>query len=662
MPDVPSSPRKAVSSVSQQARSQKKPGAPKPKGAVRAKSGCYTCRIRRKKCDEQPNEEGACQTCVRLRLQCLGFGAKRPDWMRENNSVTELRDKIKTFLASQGMIKGHSGSGPRTTEQDPQVLVLVDHLHTSPSSPPTPTLSATSSEGQQRPPHNGMNTSFERAPAPHYPTMQPPPPDQQHYGQRPHRDGAAYHSTAVSSISTAMIPSISTPAYLPSDQSAAVGFYNHPHSSLGLSYNTSFADEDVDQPSLSPDGGHIPTVVNGYGLSASTYQDHLLRHYFHNVLPIQYLLADSSITNFMANLIHSSQSAREAACMLSALHLTTMSRADQSAVHSIYQHIQDTMLVERPYNEGDAMAGLHIVSSFLFSGGRGNWEVWLGIASQYVQNILNDPRFYGPEEALRQCAESTRFIIKTTMWFDVLASVTTQQVPRFLETYRALFAGAYIGDALAGGGAAPETSMLPVMGCENGVVLAIAEISNLAHWKALMLRRGRLSYPELVHRGQAIEERYLALNTPANPAGGGDVAQRRRLTNSIFRASAKVYLHTVLSGDYPACPEIMGAVGETIDALREVPEAPSVHRSVVRSVVFGICICGCLTDDQRQRTFLLHMLERQQQESVGNIAEVMRLMKNVWDRRDEERRQGRATPVDWREIMREGSAGLLLLV
>ncbi|KAG1754103.1 hypothetical protein EDD22DRAFT_913793 [Suillus occidentalis] len=57
-------------------------GAPKAKGAVRAKSGCYTCRIRRKKCDEQPNTDGSCQTCVRLRLQCLGFGAKRPEWLR----------------------------------------------------------------------------------------------------------------------------------------------------------------------------------------------------------------------------------------------------------------------------------------------------------------------------------------------------------------------------------------------------------------------------------------------------------------------------------------------------------------------------------------------------------------------------------------------------
>ena len=43
---------------------------------------CVPPSRRTQKCDEQPNEHGACQTCVRLRLQCLGFGAKRPDWMR----------------------------------------------------------------------------------------------------------------------------------------------------------------------------------------------------------------------------------------------------------------------------------------------------------------------------------------------------------------------------------------------------------------------------------------------------------------------------------------------------------------------------------------------------------------------------------------------------
>jgi hypothetical protein len=140
-------------------KSPKKSGAPKGKGAVRAKSGCYTCRlallhnleissfndvdvalrplrIRRKKCDEKPNIEGHCETCVRLRLECLGFGTKRPEWLRvsaltpsrlpvadrqpqDNRNVLAVRDRIKTHLAAQGMIKGHSGAGPRNAEREP---------------------------------------------------------------------------------------------------------------------------------------------------------------------------------------------------------------------------------------------------------------------------------------------------------------------------------------------------------------------------------------------------------------------------------------------------------------------------------------------------------------------------------------------------------------
>ncbi|KAJ7745740.1 hypothetical protein B0H16DRAFT_972173 [Mycena metata] len=126
--------------------SPRKPGAPKAKGAVRAKSGCYTCRIRRKKCDEQQNAEGHCETCVRLRLECLGFGAKRPPWLR-NRNVSEVRDKIKAFLAAQGMIKGHSGAGPRGPEHDSPILRLgEDSSPSSSESPPTPTLSLSPSE------------------------------------------------------------------------------------------------------------------------------------------------------------------------------------------------------------------------------------------------------------------------------------------------------------------------------------------------------------------------------------------------------------------------------------------------------------------------------------------------------------------------------------
>lgn len=53
-------------------------------------------------------------------------GADIVSHVQESRNVTELREKIKGFLASQGMIKGHSGSGPRTAEQEPQILRLND--------------------------------------------------------------------------------------------------------------------------------------------------------------------------------------------------------------------------------------------------------------------------------------------------------------------------------------------------------------------------------------------------------------------------------------------------------------------------------------------------------------------------------------------------------
>jgi len=125
----------------------KQRGTPKAKGAVRAKSGCYTCRIRRKKCDEELSDGGRCRTCVRLRLECLGFGPKRPEWLREIHNVREVREKIKNFLASHGMIKGHTGTAlPRESEYELPTLRLSDETSGSESSqsPTTPTLSLTS--------------------------------------------------------------------------------------------------------------------------------------------------------------------------------------------------------------------------------------------------------------------------------------------------------------------------------------------------------------------------------------------------------------------------------------------------------------------------------------------------------------------------------------
>jgi hypothetical protein len=50
---------------------------------------------------------------------------------QESQTVVDIRERIKKFLASQGMIKGHSGPLSRDTEQD-NFLTLKPDYHNSP--------------------------------------------------------------------------------------------------------------------------------------------------------------------------------------------------------------------------------------------------------------------------------------------------------------------------------------------------------------------------------------------------------------------------------------------------------------------------------------------------------------------------------------------------
>ncbi|KAJ7230461.1 hypothetical protein GGX14DRAFT_4506, partial [Mycena pura] len=71
--------------------------------------GGRTCRLRRKKCDE--NREGdSCHTCIRLSIECLGWGPERPGWMQDRAAVEAYRADIKAQLARAGLIRGQPRS------------------------------------------------------------------------------------------------------------------------------------------------------------------------------------------------------------------------------------------------------------------------------------------------------------------------------------------------------------------------------------------------------------------------------------------------------------------------------------------------------------------------------------------------------------------------
>ncbi|KAH0833230.1 hypothetical protein J3R83DRAFT_12290 [Lanmaoa asiatica] len=616
-------------------------------------------RCTRQKCDEQMNSDGSCSTCVRLRLQCLGFGAKRPEWLRvnrpspfpphvpshisqENRNVLDLREKIKTFLASQGMIKGHSGSAPRAAELEPQVLSLsVDYVSPT-NSPQTPTLSIPSTNDEH---------ALYRSILPAHPSLSGLPVMHELSPDSP-LDRSEYPEVLLPAVSYSSPPVNNSLDSWPNHSFAL----QRPHTSDFSRWYTSPVHEDEDINVVS--SGYLLTpapAVDRFPWLTDDRQNDALDYYMKHVLRMQYLHANDSLDSIIWRLIHTSDNARQAACLLSNLHRKSIQKDRLGIIEpedvEALRHMQMVVPLKTPLTEGDALAGLCLVSYFLFSGGKGQWQAFLDAACRYSLSVLNDPRWGGPRRVLLFCSESLRFIIKTSMWFDVLASATLVREPYFLEVIRELFGPqtAFFDDEPVV--SATEYSMMSVMGCENHIVLALAEIASLANWKEENVKSGSLSVKELVKRGHRIEE---ILKKPSShpyeydltvDAGEKARAQQRRLTSEVFRASAHVYLHSVISGDYPRCPEIIEAVNDTVKCLMDAEDGPT-GRAVVRSVVFSICICGCLTEDSHHQNYFLKRLQEQQGLSIGNSQQVSCLIQEVWKRRTR-------GAVDWRLVMQE---------
>ncbi|KAF8969158.1 fungal-specific transcription factor domain-containing protein [Flammula alnicola] len=580
----------------------------KPKGAVRAKSGCYTCRIRRKKCDEKRmggHEDGPCETCFRLKLECLGFGAKRPEWLRENSRVSSIRDRIKAHLAAQGMIKGHAGSGSRSAVQE-EFLRLSDHRDDD--MPYRTGGSSSSSDGS--------------------PTREESVDSDRPYGAR-------------LTLSTSAMRGMYDPRY--DDYPVHSDIHSRCDSPVTGSSIHEFEPAEIwPQFSISL----LPSEQIPFELVNNSMQN-----YVRNVVKIQYLLGDRNVLPTMIwDAIKTHADSHEAVNLLAKAYYGRQSDAHFSVLQDFtvvttIRSLKGSLESKGRFTADDAMAALHIVSLYLFDGGRGKWDDFIFFASRYVKDVLENPNYYNNYPAALEAASAKeQFVVKTTIWFDVLAAVTTQQPPHLLSYIRELFKPdrSYVGTP-------PTYSMLSPMGCENVVVWALAETAYLAYWKRRHEEMGELSVRELVQKVQEIEAHLQPGPRPERPQPDSD-SYSRFVASEIFRTATRLFLKSVESGDYPHVLEIRECVNETYDAIMQFPLGLSALRpAIVRSTVFGIFMCGSLSDDRDQRRMLRIQLQQHSgHEGVGNCTTVSTLLDELWANRDV---LPPNHPVQWRQYL-----------
>ncbi|KAH8831451.1 hypothetical protein DL96DRAFT_1705882 [Flagelloscypha sp. PMI_526] len=493
------------------------------KAGTRAKSGCYTCRIRRKKCDERTNENGACETCVRLRLQCLGFGPKRPEWLRSQANVTDLRNRIKDFLASQGMIKGHANNrGPGIPELDGV---------------------GTSSGSAQNP-----NLGFEVLPQPVTPALTLGGADTGDIGgpstAGPALDGTGYRTIQLSSVRDKS-PSVVTldPALAGSHEDDHNGYpqdspcpnneayrEQQPFLWLGPSNFTpqlptrasastplptlilhpddliAMDDDDDPEPLLfthsnvtvqrHPQSADVQALIRRTPIPApalfGTAND-FLGAYKSQLLNLQFLMGDpTAVHSIILHTLEEHRPTAEAAMLLAKIAFVKTRRSE---IRNVLQEVKDIgdglegcfnalTPTHRPVPRSEAILALMAVSVLLFAGGQYfpagrpspsggmfsppsspssnglSFLPWIDTLLRYAKQVLRFgyphslSNFQSNPSDLRTAFHTTldstdRFIILTSIWFDTVSSITSQEAPLLGE----------ITDALMNPSAAPNSQI-----------------------------------------------------------------------------------------------------------------------------------------------------------------------------------------------------------
>ncbi|KAH9902741.1 fungal-specific transcription factor domain-containing protein [Cubamyces lactineus] len=629
------------------------------------KGGCWYAYL---KCDEE-REGNSCKTCLRLHIDCLGWGPKRPDWMRDKEKVAAYKADIKEKLSRMGLIRGqprqpwHAGS-------------------LSTSQPPTPGIAGP-----------GPRTTLRRSASAGDPHNLP---------------------SASSSRANQVSPML---GFLPTPTSASMSdsMYGFPQASSSVS----ISGDDVRYGMLAGQGLPMPVPS-----TPSIRQDEYIAYYFKHVRELQFVFAGDSLTSILYPLVQAEPNGAVAysLCALAALHhaRVRMARgADPIAEDPDNENAPSRQFYDRAlyrlmhapqtngtgqYSDSDAIAAVQLVSYAVLGGGTMDWTSPLEFACEWLAQtgIYNEEN---PKLTLLGMSATGRFAAKATMYIDVLSSITLKQPPRFLPLYKRLFGGG--GGFWASNSASPRASaqqaelrMDALTGCPDEALLALAEISALAHWKASELQSGSLSVRELIRRGDIIEKELRERATGVSMRAGDDEYQSqaalaglemgvtpaglpmamgmqpgmsgasrsprapvdttKHVIAEMFRESAVLYLHTILSDSSPGVPEIINSVDQLMKLLNELP--PSAYD---RALVFPLFLLGAMSNNQMMREVVKHRFFMQDA-TMGNILLAQTVMEQVWVQRENVLRATRpggrpASFGDWRDNLRMEWASLLLM-
>lgn len=608
-------------------------------GKIRSTQGCWTCRLRRKKCDEQkPN----CSICASLEITCL-YSDKKPEWMDGGIREKEMSDHLKAMVKTKANERrekkwaseiqvDESESEPTTSVSNDAMLAhsmadhtlesTTDHEMGNSSGPSMYTPGTSATEGSP----TAHTSPEEQTARPSLQVFEPVLAESDisghvdvHITKKPCPNDESERELNFSMIYLDYVVPYMSPFYRPPLLQGGRGWLlvllmrNKSLFHTALCLSSYFFSVMVSKTML----GHEDCQERNWGELQKQHR-----------LSIEELQKSLQCLNShgVANLFH--ESIRSLECMIQMISFdTTIGNAGNWNVHldaacSLFEQIVENHATDRERPWHSILAGMDSQSMTIeFGDGSHPWS-----ASQ----------------------ASFRFQTMHLLWTDILASTALERAPRLRAFHQQLI----VGDD-------PSLQAWDFFGCHNWVLLIISQIAGFQAWKKEMKRARTLSMVELVKQGSCIESRLRAgiaeldqviMDVPFDPfdpsarspdqpfLGSGfqiitDFGQQRSsvaqaIHTKIWAKAALTFDAVVVSGFQPALPDIQVNIAETIELFRALPSP-----LCLRTMVWPFAVTGCLALSEQEDFFRSMVSNMDGMQVFGTVKEALKIMETVWEHR-----------------------------
>ncbi|CAG8243175.1 unnamed protein product [Penicillium salamii] len=570
----------------------------------RSRSGCYTCRLRRKKCDEG---HPACKACANLNITCE---YKRPDWWTNAEHRRQHKEKIKNrikqtkSLERSGSVHGRMNralSSPNSGDNDFNRPIYIDNCD--------PNFGA----------HFSTPGFVPISYSQHYPYEVDVKTERQTFVN----DVPLRRDSSVSTFNALGPPQLhATLPTFPSD-----GWFQED------CFDPSHQFSDPNTMLSHPDIGQYQSLSSN--ILVDDYDRPLLDHFVDNVLrmifPILEVHQRSSIhTRSVIQSLETNKSYFHCCLSVAAIHLkTTSGLSGEQIDHDIMRHRYEAIseLCQALNKDSDHENILDATLAMIF------FHCSVGAPDDHLPDIPWNDHFQAVSNLASKLNlteqvvpgaythSSPPFAMSLTSWIDILGATMLGKTPQFAHSYRSKHL------------TATSSGLRELMGCDDRVMYLISEISCLESLKA----DGRVDFTLICSHVSALgnqlkstEDDDPTLRSCYSPATGTiDHEALTKTVTSIFRIAARIYLCSLVPGYDRNQTSTVNLVNALTDALSYIPTGPF---GFDRSLVWPLLIAGAFSTPSSSFRQVLEdrVTTLGEIADLGSIGRMYRLLNEYW--------------------------------